>query len=125
VAIQKFEDIIAWQKAQNLAVDVYGTFRETKDFSFRDQICRASVSVSNNIAEGFDRNSNADFTRFLFFSIASCSEVRSMIYLAARLNYISNERKEELLLQTQEVSKILRGLIKSVSNSWWEREKWI
>ena len=117
MAIQKFEDIIAWQKAQNLAVDVYGTFRETKDFSFRDQICRASVSVSNNIAEGFDRNSNADFTRFLFFSIASCSEVRSMIYLAARLNYISNERKEELLLQTQEVSKILRGLIKSVSNS--------
>lgn len=117
MAIQKFEDIIAWQKAQDLAVDVYGTFRSGKDFSFRDQICRASVSISNNIAEGFDRNSDADFTRFLYVSIASCSEVRSMIYLAVRLNYISVERKEELLLKTQEISKILRGLIKSLSKN--------
>lgn len=117
MAIQKFEDIIAWQKAQELAVDIYGAFRETKDFSFRDQICRASVSISNNIAEGFDRHSDADFTRFLYFSIASCSEVRSMVYLAERLDYLTSEQMEELLLRTQEISKILRGLIKSVNRN--------
>lgn len=117
MAIQKFEDIIAWQKAQDLAVDIYKTFQNAKDFGFRDQICRASVSISNNIAEGFDRNSDADFTRFLYFSIASCSEVRSMIYLAARLNHVSNEQKEDLLKQTLEISKILRGLIKSISKN--------
>ena len=55
MTIQKFEDIIAWQKAQDLSVDIYNIFREIRDYSFRDQICRASVSVSNNIAEGFDR----------------------------------------------------------------------
>jgi four helix bundle protein len=115
MAIEKFEDIIAWQKAQNLAVDVYDTFRESKDFSFRDQICRAAVSVSNNIAEGFDRSSNADFSRFLYFSIASCSEVRSMIYLAERLGYLSKERQTPLLEQSEEISKIVRGLIKSIN----------
>ena len=114
MAIQRFEDIIAWQKAQDLAVNVYQTFGEVKDFSFRDQICRAAVSISNNIAEGFDRSSNADFSRFLYFSIASCSEVRSMIYLAERLGYVSQEKKEPLLEQSEEISKIVRGLIKSI-----------
>ena len=55
MVIQKFEDIIAWQKAQDLAVEIYSTFRELNDFAFKDQICRAVVSISNNIAEGFDR----------------------------------------------------------------------
>ncbi len=116
MAIQKFEDIIAWQKAQDLAVEVYSTFRDVKDFSFRDQICRAAVSVSNNIAEGFDRSSNADFSRFLYFSIASCSEVRSMIYLAERLGYLSKEKQELLLERSEEISKIVRGLIKSIDS---------
>ncbi|MGB0368652.1 MAG: four helix bundle protein [Flavobacteriales bacterium] len=117
MAIQKFEDIIAWQKAQDLAVNVYSTFRGAKDFGFRDQICRASVSISNNIAEGFDRSSSADFSRFLYISIASCSEVKSMVYLAFRLDYISDGKKAELLSQSQEISKIIRGLIKSLNKN--------
>lgn len=112
--IQKFEDIIAWQKAQDLAVDIYSIFRENKDFSFKDQICRASISISNNIAEGFDRSSDADFCRFLYISLASCSEVKSMLYLAERLKYLDSTQKEKLLLQSIEISKILNGLIKSL-----------
>lgn len=61
MAIQKFEEAIAWQKAQDLAVDVYSITMNLKDFAFKDQICRVVVSISNNIAEGFDRRSNADF----------------------------------------------------------------
>jgi len=117
MAIQKFEEIVAWQKAQELAVDVYTAFEKNKDFGFKDQICRSVVSISNNIAEGFDRNSNADFSRFLHYSIASCSEVRSMVYLAERLKYISMDQKAVLLQKTFEESKIIRGLIKSMSNS--------
>ncbi|HSI76505.1 MAG TPA: four helix bundle protein [Lunatimonas sp.] len=115
MAIQKFEDIIAWQKAQNLAVDIYAVFKSSKDFGFRDQICRAVVSVSNNIAEGFDRSSPADFKRFLYIAIASCSEVKSMLHLAEKLTYISVEQKENLLMNADEVSKIIRGLIKSLT----------
>ncbi len=64
---QKFGDIIAWQKGQDLAIFTYKLFSNNRDFSFKDQICRASVSVSNNIAEGFDRGSNKEFQRFCIF----------------------------------------------------------
>ena len=52
--IVRFEDLIAWQKAQDLAVKVYGTFEALRNFDLRSQICSAAASVSNNIAEGFD-----------------------------------------------------------------------
>lgn len=114
MAIQKFEDIIAWQKAQEFAVEIYTVFKDLRDFSFRDQVCRAVVSISNNIAEGFDRSSNADFSRFLYIAIGSCSEVKSMLYLAVRLKYISNEQNKQLLEKGNDISKIIRGLIKSI-----------
>jgi four helix bundle protein len=114
MVIKRFEDILAWQKAQDLAVDIYKLFQTSKDFGFKDQICRAVVSVSNNIAEGFDRSSNADFRRFLYFSIASCSEVKSMLHLAFRLQYITIEQQTDLLERAEEISKITRGFIKSI-----------
>ena len=112
--IKKFEDIVAWQKAQDLAVEIYKIFSPIKDYGFRDQICRAVVSVSNNIAEGFDRNSNAEFIKFLFYSLGSNSEIKSMLYLANRLNYISDEQKNDLINKTEEISKIIKGLKNSM-----------
>lgn len=116
--IQQFEEIIAWQKAQDLAVDVYHAFSESKDFGFKDQIQRASVSVSNNIAEGFDRFSDREFVRFLYIALASCSEVKSMLYLAVRLSKITPSLQETLLVHANEISKIIRGLIKSLAKDW-------
>ncbi len=115
--IEKFEDIIAWQKSQELAVWIYAKFGNSKDFGFRDQICRASVSISNNIAEGFDRRSNKEFIYFLYISLGSSSEVKSMLYLAERLNYISKEEMSEANAKTTEIGKIIFGLIRSLSNS--------
>lgn len=114
--IEKFEDIIAWQKAQDLAVDVYSTFKNLKDFGFKDQICRAAVAISNNIAEGFDRSSDADFSRFLYMALGSCSEVKSMLYLASRLDYISEEIHKNIIKNSNEISRIIRGLIKSLNS---------
>lgn len=113
--IKKFEDIIAWQKAQDLTVDIYSTFKALKDYSFKDQVYRASVSISNNIAEGFDRSSNIDFKRFLYIALSSCSEVKSMLYLAERLNYIEIKNRDSLINKTTEVSMIITGLIKSIT----------
>jgi len=115
MAIQKFEDLIAWQKAQDFAVEIYAAFDHLKDFNFRNQIYSAAVSASNNIAEGFDRSSDADFGRFLYISIGSVSETKSMCYLAKRLNYINDEQARELIMRADEVSKIIRGLIKVLS----------
>jgi four helix bundle protein len=112
--IQKFEDIIAWQKAQDLAVEIFSEFSELKHWGFRDQICKAVVSISNNIAEGFDRSSDADFSRFLYIAMGSASETRSMLYLAVRLKFINSNRQEMLVKQSDEVSRIIRGLVKSL-----------
>lgn len=112
--IQKFEDIIAWQKAQNFAVDIYNTFSGSKDFGFKDQVQRASVSISNNIAEGFDRLSDKEFVRFLYIALASCSEVKSMLYLSQKLGYMHPVQTEDLIEKSNEISKIIRGLIKSL-----------
>lgn len=110
----RFEDIIAWQKAKELTIQVYQLFENSKDFGFKDQIQRASVSVMNNIAEGFERKSNNEFKHFLFIAKGSCGEVRSMLYLAKELNKISNDNFESLFALSEEISKILSGLIKTL-----------
>lgn len=115
MAIKKFEDIVAWQKSQDFTFQIYSIFKDSKDYGFRDQICRASISISSNIAEGFDYNSNANFSRFLRISLGSCNEVKSLIYLAEKLKYLTPKQTEELLKNNNEISRILHGLIKSMS----------
>ncbi len=112
--ISKFEDIVAWQKSQIFAVNIYSVFTGVKDSSFRNQISRAVISISNNIAEGYERSSKADFARFLYISKGSCSEVKSMIYLAEKLNFINKESANDLVIQATEISKIISGLIRSI-----------
>jgi len=112
--IIKFQDLIGWQKAQDLAVNIYKTFEKSRDFGFKDQIQRASVSISNNIAEGFDRMSDREFIRFLYIALASCSEVKSMLFLSNRLQYLDEKKAKELIENADEIGKIIRGLIKSL-----------
>ncbi len=112
--ITQFEDILAWQKAHLLTVEIYKEFLTCKDYSFRDQIQRAAVSVMNNIAEGFERGSNADFRRFLFMAKGSSGEVRSLLRLALSLNYISSSKFDKLSPLTTEISRMLSGFIKTL-----------
>ena len=112
--IEKFEDIIAWQKSLELSNLIYshtsdGAF--SKDYGLRDQIRRASVSIVSNIAEGFERESNNQFIYFLTISKASAGEIRAQLYIAKNQNYISNE--EFILLNSKviEVSKTISGFI--------------
>jgi len=112
--IDKFEDIIAWQKSKRLCLDCYKSFSSLRDFAFRDQIQRAAVSIMNNIAEGYERMGNKEFRKFLFIAKGSCAEVRSMLDLALDLKYISSERHGILYSQSVEISKILSGFIKTL-----------
>jgi len=111
--IQNFEDSQVWQKGQELAVLVYQVFRDSKDFGFRDQIQRAAVSISNNIAEGFERQTNKELIHFLYIAKGSCGEVRSMYYLAIKLGYINGTQFNEACVLSFELSKMLGGFIKS------------
>ncbi|MBS3913432.1 MAG: four helix bundle protein [Bacteroidetes bacterium] len=112
--IKRFEYLVAWQKAQDLAVDVYKIFNRQKDYGFKDQILQAVVSISNNIAKGFERGTNTEFRRFIRISNGSCSEVRSMLHLAIRLHYLDAESYHKLTSQSSEISRILIGLSKSL-----------
>lgn len=115
--IIKFEDLIAWQKAKTLGIHIYKIFHQSRDFSFKDQICRAALSVSNNIAEGFERSSDNDFIRFLNIAKGSNSEVKSMLYLAKELNMITENDFNEGLDLCNQVGKILNGLINSLKKT--------
>jgi four helix bundle protein len=112
--IKNFEDILSWKKSQDLSLVIYKIFKENKDYSFRDQIQRAMISVSNNIAEGFERRSNKEFIHFLYIARGSCGEVRSMIYIAKELGYISQEEFNNLHNKLIEISKLIFGLIKTL-----------
>ncbi len=112
--IEKFEDIISWQKAKTLAVGVYEVFNSSKDFGFKSQIERAAVSVMNNIAEGYERQSNKEFKQFLYIAKGSCGEVRSMLHLAIELNKIDKINYNKLYDLSIEISKLLSGLIKTL-----------
>lgn len=116
--IGRFEDIVAWQKARVLTREIYlvtasGGF--AKDFGLRDQIRRASVSVMANIAEGFERAGRAEFHQFLVVAKASCAEVRSHLYVALDVGYITEEVFYGLSNMTAEVGKIIGGLRRTVN----------
>ncbi len=110
----KFEDIIAWQKAKIMTLKIYSSFKDSRDYGFKDQVCRASVSVMNNIAEGFERKSNNEFMHFLFIAKGSCGEVRSMLYLAEELKYLNKEDFTTISTLANEISKMISGLIKTL-----------
>jgi len=112
--IEKFEDIIAWQRANKLAIDIYKKFKNCRDFSFKNQLQRAVVSITNNIAEGFERKGNKEFIRFLYIAKGSCGETRSMLYMALKLEYISDLDFKIFYNLSVEISKILSGLIKTL-----------
>ena len=111
-----FEEIISWQKARKLNVEIYKVTNSndlfSRDFGLKDQIRRASVSISSNIAEGFERQTTKEFIRFLYIAKASAGEVRSQLYLAFDINYINENEFDKLKLKINEVSKLISGLLK-------------
>jgi four helix bundle protein len=110
--IYHFEEIEAWKKSQIVAIKIYNLLQINVDYGFKNQIQRASVSISNNLAEGFERGSDADFRRFLFISLGSCSEVKSMMYMALQLNYVSQKDANQLQKDLVEISIMLKSFIR-------------
>ncbi|MDX9750546.1 MAG: four helix bundle protein [Flavobacteriales bacterium] len=113
-AFKDFEEIIAWQRAIDLAATIHAKFKDHHDFEFKDQIRGAAISVSNNIAEGFDCGSNKDFRRFLRIARSSCNEVRSMVILGDRFGYFTADEVARLREDCIRLSGMILALIKSM-----------
>ncbi|PKP09566.1 MAG: four helix bundle protein [Bacteroidetes bacterium HGW-Bacteroidetes-4] len=109
----QFEDLEVWKESMDLKESVYKTFANCKDYSFKDQIQRASVSIPSNIAEGFDRQTNKEFIQFLFIARGSCSELRTQLMFANRLGFIEEKTSEPYIEITRKLSAMLFNLIKT------------
>lgn len=117
---ETFEEMEVWKKARLLNVNIYRITNNEKlnrDFGLKDQIRRATVSISSNIAEGFERQSNREFIRFLYISKASAGEVRSQLYLIFDLQYITEAEFIELKQNVLEISKQISTLIKYLATT--------
>ncbi|MGE3076755.1 MAG: four helix bundle protein [Dehalococcoidia bacterium] len=111
---------MAWQRARTLAGEVYACTREEpfrRDFGLAGQVQRSAVSVMANIAEGFEKNRSTEFGRYLDMAKGSLAEVRSHLYIAADIGYVSASRLEELLKLVDETGKVIAGLRRSAANA--------
>ena len=114
--ISSFKDLVTWRESHKLAIMVYratSNFPDTEKFGLANQIRRASVSISSNIAEGFSRQSLKEKINFYYISLGSLTEVQSQILLAKDLGFIENKTFDEVDTQTILVSRLYNGLIKS------------
>jgi four helix bundle protein len=115
--VERFEDLIAWQKARALTQAIYQSTRQgafSKDFGLAGQIQRSAISIMANIAEGFERGKRSEFHQFLSVAKASCAELRSHLYVALDASYLNQTNFDQLLDQAQEVARIIGGLRVSV-----------
>jgi four helix bundle protein len=111
--VERFEDLVAWQKARELTRNIYQATRQgvfAKDFALSNQIQRAAVSIMSNIAEGFERGSRGEFHQYLSIAKSSCAELRSQLYVALDIGYIDQQHFDRLLANAEEVARIVGGL---------------
>jgi four helix bundle protein len=115
--VERLEDLIAWQKARDLARAIYQITQEgafARDFGLARQIQRAAVSIMSNIAEGFERSGQREFHQFLSTAKGFCAEVRSQLYVAFDIGYLMKSAFQRLLAQAEEVGRVVGGLRASV-----------
>jgi len=113
--LTRFEELEGWQEARKLVKKIYALTdndKYKKDFRLSGQIQAASASIMANIAEGFIRRSDKEFTQFLFITMSSAAEVQSHLYIALDQHYINQKQFDEIYDQTDKTSMIISGLIK-------------
>lgn len=112
--VNRFEEFIVWQNAIELVGILFNVIDPIKSYWYRDQLLRAATSISSNIAEGFERESNKEFARFLFISRGSCGEVRSLIHVGVKCKFLSPEMADPILDEARKLSFLIFRLIKSL-----------
>jgi four helix bundle protein len=115
MAFQSFEDLEVWQRGCRLAVDIFKTFAACRNRTMQDQVQRAALSVPSNVAEGYERNSNKEFVRFLNIAKGSCGELRTQLYISRKLDFLNKADFDHLVGESKEVSAMLHGLSRAVS----------
>ncbi|WP_305908165.1 four helix bundle protein [Methylomarinum sp. Ch1-1] len=111
----RFEDLEVWKRSSRLCVEIFKEFSNLKDYGFKDQITRSSLSIPCNIAEGFERETDKDGNKFFYYAKGSCGELRTQIYIGIEIGYIEKEKGLHWKNEAEQLSKMLSALIKSRS----------
>ncbi|MDF7807644.1 four helix bundle protein [Pontiellaceae bacterium B12219] len=114
MSYQSYENLEVWKFSVDVSVSIYKLLQGCRDYGFKDQICRASVSIASNIAEGMERESKKETIHFLHIAKGSCAEVRTQLLIAARIGYIDQTGFEGLKSNCESISRMLHGLINSL-----------
>lgn len=120
MSVKKFEELEVWIASKELAVLIYKATESDcfrRDYSLKDQIRRASISLVSNIAEGFERNGNKEFIQFLSIAKGSAGEIRAQLYVIMELGYIEQQEFETLNEKATAISKMLSGFINYLKQS--------
>jgi four helix bundle protein len=112
MSYHSFEELEVWKRSSNLMAEIYQIFKNSREYAFRDQVIRSSLSISSNIAEGCERNSNPDFIRFLHIAKGSTAELKSQILIAERIGIVSKVESVRITQELSEISSMIHGLIK-------------
>jgi len=115
--IKQFEDLLCWKKSRELTKGVYAELKNCKDYGFKDQIQRASVSVMSNIAEGFESGTKQEFLNYLYIAKGSAGEVRAQLYIALDVGYLNIETFKNLNKLALECSRLVSSFIKKLKTS--------
>lgn len=111
------ENLYIWQESRSVVNDIYTLMKDCRDFSFKDQIQRASISIMNNIAEGTESGSDAKYINFLNISRGSCSEVHSMLYLCEDFKICSQEERIKIQTKVKLLSVGIVNLVNYISKN--------
>jgi four helix bundle protein len=113
---RSFEELEVWNRGCKLAVDIYLSLKDCREFSLRDQMNRAAISIASNIAEGAERDSVKEFIHFIHISKGSAAELRTQLYIAEKIGILTPTITRPFITETKELSSMLQGLIKSLKN---------
>jgi len=118
--VKRFEDLETWQASRHLTQAIYnltedGAFK--RDFGLVDQVRRASVSIMNNVVEGVDSGSTAEFIRFLGYATRSGAEVQSCLYVALDRGYLPQEQFQRTYGEAERVRHLIGGFIRDLRNT--------
>jgi len=115
--IEKFEDLIAWQKTKELTINIYELCKNCKEYWLKDMITKTGITIMNQIAEGFEKRNNKDIKAAFLEAKWGTSQMRSMIYLLLELGCITQEEFKSLYDTTRHITKMLMAFVKSINTN--------
>ena len=110
-----FENLDVWKRSCRLSVELWQLLKNSNEYWLKEQMLRSALSIPSNIAEGCERNSKAEFRRFINIAKGSAAELRTQVYIAIEIGVLKKESIEKFIEELKAITKMLQALINSLN----------